>query len=102
MTRQGRIRQYFQPPCKPADESDTAEETEEEPEVLSIHDTTIQNNTNQNTQIFTPKPLQSRGGDKIDLNATNTFHLLTNNVNGFNTFSEGNEFLDKLTILKEL
>eukprot|EP00957_Ditylum_brightwellii_P065607 4975704-Ditylum_brightwellii.AAC.1 len=78
-SRQYRIRQYFKPTTTPACELDTEEETDKELEVPRIHDTTIQNNTKSNTSIFTPESLQSRGWDKIDINATNMFRLLTNN-----------------------
>jgi hypothetical protein len=46
--------------------------------------------------------IQIRGGDTIEPNVNNTFCILSNNLNGFNTNNEGNELIGKLTIIKEL
>eukprot|EP00957_Ditylum_brightwellii_P085890 6534119-Ditylum_brightwellii.AAC.1 len=89
-------------------EDETEEKTEEEETFMT---STINILTEQNAPTLTsqgnpastaPGTISSRGGNRIELNIINTFRILTNNLNGFNTINDGRELLDELTILKEL
>eukprot|EP00957_Ditylum_brightwellii_P080652 6134163-Ditylum_brightwellii.AAC.1 len=82
-------------------------QTEEETDITSAINTLTEQNapiptTQVNSATIAPENISSRGSDRIELNINNTFRILTNNVNGFNTINEGGELLDELTIIKEL
>eukprot|EP00957_Ditylum_brightwellii_P000255 19745-Ditylum_brightwellii.AAC.1 len=99
--KQSQIRKYFEPATAQDSADDTAEETEEEQDAPYLSPTTIQQ-TRTNAANVSSNTIQSQGGDTIEPNVNNTFCVLSNNVNGFNTNNESTELIDKLTILKEL
>eukprot|EP00957_Ditylum_brightwellii_P046841 3555215-Ditylum_brightwellii.AAC.1 len=79
---------------------------EEETDITSAINTLTEQNapittTQGNSATIAPENISSRGSNRIDLNINNTFRILANNVNGFNTNNEDEELLDELSILKE-
>eukprot|EP00957_Ditylum_brightwellii_P016455 1237179-Ditylum_brightwellii.AAC.2 len=69
---------------------------------LRVKDANSNTNYARNTgtaYVLSTESLECREGDDLNINIrSNTFCLLTNNVNGFNTINEGNKFLEELTI----
>eukprot|EP00957_Ditylum_brightwellii_P175679 13376602-Ditylum_brightwellii.AAC.1 len=104
--QQHTIRQFFETAVTNSNtdiETDPDTDHEAREHLGNNKNITNQNPTPQTTTDNVSKSYECRGGDKLDSNiSSNIFQLSTNNVNGFNTANDGDEFLEELTILKEL